>query len=145
MVCLGSMRLSDRPCEAAAALACLSAIQQHTASRPLGLQQHPQQQQGGGATQRASPPAKSQLHADMGRACDGASVSVLLDLVVDAAVEDGPSSRCKSGRPDGCVSVALGIRIRGSKARVKRLNKHTTPTVTIAFISCIQNTGCKAN
>ncbi|KAG2496521.1 hypothetical protein HYH03_005345 [Edaphochlamys debaryana] len=68
LVTLASLALSDRPSESAAALACAAAILQH----PARLLDQPS-------------PDLAQLCAAMGRGCDAASTTVLLDWLVTSA------------------------------------------------------------
>ncbi|GIL60577.1 hypothetical protein Vafri_15118 [Volvox africanus] len=88
LVSLADLRLSRRPSEVAAALACITAILEHPAKLPEQHQQHSR-----GHSQVA------QLCAEMGRACDAASVTTLLDLAVDAAAAGETPNRGSSSCP----------------------------------------------
>lgn len=79
---LSSLRLSDCPSKAAAALTCIAALLQHTAGLPAQLSMPPPSQQ--------HPPSDVLLLCgEMGRACDAACVSVLLDLMTDPTATGG--------------------------------------------------------
>ncbi|GLI60369.1 hypothetical protein VaNZ11_002494 [Volvox africanus] len=88
LVLLADLRLSRRPSEVSAALACITAILEHPAKLPEQHQQHSP-----GHSQVA------QLCAEMGRACDAASVTTLLDLAVDAASAGETPNRSTSSCP----------------------------------------------
>ncbi|GLC54027.1 hypothetical protein PLESTB_000815900 [Pleodorina starrii] len=102
LVSLSDLRLSGRSSECAAALACAAAILQHPARLADTPRRHQQQGSQDGALLQ-------QLCGEMGRACDAASVSALLDLAVESAAAgagDTPAASCPAS---ASASIAPGL------------------------------------
>ncbi|GFR48151.1 hypothetical protein Agub_g9984, partial [Astrephomene gubernaculifera] len=97
-----------RPSEAAPALACIGAILQH----PAGLSGRQQQRPGQDA---------QQVCADMGRGCDAASVSVLLDLLARAAADGSSSGSPRTHEPAPGVLELLPLCLHSPDTRASVL------------------------